>query len=172
MKEIPSLFRYRQSRKSELGEKCTCRDLCRLTLPLQVLYEINPYFHSPWVQWLRFSAWWCLIHVDWHFSRPQLELREIMGDWDFQCILTSTSGGRTWQFSRSHELGPLWCKEVQFHNCTLYLINGQQNLGEVRSWVASTKTGIKDGFDEEEHAFPSGTFFFRWSRFSGLESFR
>ena len=40
-------------------------------------------------------------------------------------------------------------------------INGKQNLGEVRSGVASTKTGIKDGFDEEEHAFPSGTLFFR-----------
>ena len=40
-------------------------------------------------------------------------------------------------------------------------INGKQNLGEVRSGVASTKTGIKDGFDEEEHALLSGTFFFR-----------
>ena len=68
--------------------------------------------------------------------------------------------------------GAVYDAEVQFHNCTLYLINGKQNLGEVRSGVASTKTGIKDGFDEEEHAFPSGTFFFRWSRFSGLESFR
>ena len=43
MKETRSLFRYRQTRKSELGEKCTSRDLYRLTLPLQVLYEINPY---------------------------------------------------------------------------------------------------------------------------------
>ena len=67
--------------------------------------------------------------------------------------------------------GAVYDAEVQFHNCTLYLINGKQNLGEVRSGVASTKTGIKDGFDEEEHAFLSGTFFFRWSRFSGLESF-
>ena len=57
--------------------------------------------------------------------------------------------------------GAVYDAEVQFHNCTLYLINGKQNLGEVRSGVASTKTGIKDGFDEEEHAFRSGTFFFR-----------
>ena len=55
--------------------------------------------------------------------------------------------------------GAVYDAEVQFHNCTLYLINGKQNLGEVRSGVASTKTGIKDGFDEEEHAFRSGTFF-------------
>ena len=31
---------------------------------------------------------------------------------------SGVTGGRTWQLSRPHELGCLWCKEVQFHNCT------------------------------------------------------